>query len=646
MNPTALEELPWLPRPPQDFRARCRSIAGDEPSVAAQLRALAGHALGDGEMLQLARAAAAIKAESHSGGLVGLRPYTLAILSNGTTSLLGSALVSTALRQGIDLRLIESPFAQVMQLATSGDSSLRTARPDGVLLALDHRGVPGLEGGLAGDEDAAVADAVDHVAAICRGLRGHMDATLFVQNVACPSLPLFGSLDPRIAGTQRRRIERFNQRLNELVAELPAVLFDVDGLVRTVGAARWFDDRQWHIAKLPFSQECVPLYADHVLRLVAASTGMARKCLVLDLDNTLWGGVVGDDGMQGLVLGQGDAVGEAFVAVQQAARWLHSRGVLLAVCSKNDDAVARAAFRDHPDMLLGLDHIAVFQCNWQDKATNLRAIAATLSIGTDSLVFLDDNPAERALVRAELPEVAVPELPADPADYPAVLLAAGYFETLGFTAEDRERAGLYAANARRAALAASGVDMDAYLESLDMTIHFAPFDAVGRARIAQLVNRSNQFNLTTRRHDEAAIAAFESRTDAFTLQIRLADRFGDSGMIGVVICTAEGTDWVIDTWLMSCRVLNRRVEEAVLDVLVTSGRARGLERLVGLYRPTDRNGMVRDHYARLGFQPAGMEDGADRWRLDLADAVLRNPPLRVVVAAGIHATGTAAGAGT
>lgn len=645
MNPTALEGLPWLPRPPRDFRSRCRSIAGDGPFVAAQLRALSGHALGDGEMRQLARAAAAIKTESHSGELAGLRPYTLAILSNGTTSLLGSALVSTALRQGIDLRLIESPFAQVMQLATAGDSSLRTARPDGVLLALDHRGVPGLEGGLAGDEDAAVADALDHVAAICRGLRAHTPATLFVQNVACPSLPLFGSLDPRIPGTQRRRIERFNQRLNELLAELPAVLFDVDAVARAVGAARWFDERQWHIAKLPFSQECVPLYADHVLRLVAASTGMARKCLVLDLDNTLWGGVVGDDGMQGLVLGQGDAVGEAFVAVQQAARWLHSRGVLLAVCSKNDDAVARAAFRDHPDMLLGLDHIAVFQCNWHDKATNLRAIAATLSIGTDSLVFLDDNPAERALVRAELPEVAVPELPADPADYPGVLLAAGYFETLGFTAEDRERAGLYAANARRAVLAASCVDMNAYLESLDMTIHFAPFDAVGRARIAQLVNRSNQFNLTTRRHDEAAIAAFESRADAFTLQIRLADRFGDSGMIGVVICTAEGTDWVIDTWLMSCRVLNRRVEEAVLDVLVTSGRARGLERLVGLYRPTDRNGMVRDHYARLGFRPAGMEDGVDRWRLDLAEAKPRNPPLRVVTAAGIHAPGTEAGVG-
>lgn len=639
MKPTALTGLPWLPRPPQDFRSRCRSSGGDPAMVARQLRSLAAYALGDGEMLQLVRAAA--KARSADGRLAGLRPYTLALLSNGTTTLLAPALAATALRYGIDLRLIEGHFDQVVHIATAHHSPLQAAAPDGILVALDHRGIPGLEGGLVGDEDAAVTEAVGHAAAICRGLRQQMPATLYVQSIACPPCPMFGSLDPRVPGTQRRRIERFNNRLSELCDELSAVLFDIDGIVRTVGSENWFDERQWHVAKLPFSQDCVALYAEHLLRLVAASTGMARKCLVLDLDHTLWGGVVGDDGMEGLVLGQGDAVGEAFAAVQRAARWLHSRGVLLAVCSKNDEDVARAAFRDHPDMLLRLEDIAVFQANWNDKATNLRAIADSLSIGTDSLVFFDDNPAERALVRAELPDVAVPELPDDPADYPAILLAAGYFETLGFTAEDRERAGQYRANAERAELASSCVDMDAYLRSLDMTIRFAPFDAIGRPRIAQLTNRSNQFNLTTRRYDEAAIAALESRGDAFTLQVRLSDRFGDNGMIGVVVCILEGTDWVIDTWLMSCRVLNRRVEEAVLDVLATSGRDRGVAGLVGLYVPTDRNGMVRDHYSRLGFQSAGTERGANRWHLDLEDYVPRIPPMRVVVAAGSQTAGTA-----
>lgn len=646
MASTALTGLPWLPRPPRDFRSRCRNVGGGLDSAASHLRSLANHALAEGEMVQLARTAATVKARHASGWIEGLRPYTLALLSNGTTALLTPALVATALRYGIDLRVIEGPFDQVMQIAASPTRLLQAACPDGILIAIDHRGIPGLDGGLEDDEHAAEAKAVEHVAAICRSLHGHTPATIFVQNASCPPCPLFGSLDPRAAGTQRRRIERYNAEMNELLDVLPGVLFDVDGIVRTVGSENWFDERQWHIAKLPFAQECVPLYADHLLRLIAASTGMARKCLVLDLDNTLWGGVVGDDGMQGLILGHGDAVGEAFLAVQRAARWLHSRGVLLAVCSKNDDAVARAAFRDHPDMLLRLEDIAVFQANWHDKATNLRAIAAALSIGTDALVLLDDNPAERALVRAELPEVAVPELPPDPADYPAILLAAGCFETLGFTMEDRVRAQNYRADAQRADLASTCVDMDAYLTSLDMTIHFRSFDAVGRARIAQLTNRSNQFNLTTRRLDEAAIATLEARADAFTLQVRLTDRFGDNGMIGVVVCTAASSDWLIDTWLMSCRVLNRRVEEAVLDVLVASGRVRGVTRLVGLYIPTDRNGMVRDHYARLGFQPAGTERGADRWHLDLAADVPRRPPMRVVVTAGIHAPDGAAEADT
>lgn len=636
MRPTALHGLPWLPRPAHDFRARCRGIGPDTHATGRQLRFLASHALGDAETMSLDRAAAAARAQGDGGGIAGLRRYTLAVLSNGTTSLLVPALRATALRYGIDLAVIEGDFDQVMHAATAGDSPLRSASPDGILVAVDHRGIPGLDGGLAADEDSAVSEALGHLADVCRGLRRQTSATLFVQNVAHPPGRIFGNLDPRVPGTQRRRIERVNAGLDGLLEELPGVLFDVDGLVRAVGSENWFDERQWHVAKLPFSQECVPLYADHLLRLVAASTGMARKCLVLDLDNTLWGGVVGDDGIEGLVLGPGDATGEAFLAVQRVAGWLQSRGVLLAVCSKNDDAVARAAFRDHPDMLLRLEDIAVFQANWHDKATNLRAIAAALSIGTDSLVLLDDSPAERALVRAELPEVAVPELPPDPADYPAVLLAAGYFESLGFTAEDRARAGHYRADARRAALASSCVDMEAYLASLDMTIRFAPFDAVGRSRIAQLTNRSNQFNLTTRRRDEASIAALESRADAFTLQVRLSDRFGDNGMIGVVVCIASGSDWLIDTWLMSCRVLNRRVEEAVLDVLAASASDRGITRLVGLYIPTDRNGMVKDHYARLGFRPAGTEHGADRWHLELADHVPRRPPMRMVVAPGIR----------
>jgi FkbH-like protein len=597
---------------------------------------LAGHALEDIDLEHLRRTLVKTRLRHGESTIPGLRPLTLGCLSNGTSKLIAPALVSTALRYGIDLTTVEGGFDQALQDATSADSAIARAQPHGILVALDHRGLPGLGAGLSDDEEGDVAAALAHMAMICRGLRQNTGATLYVQNVACPPCPLFGSQDGRVLGTLRRRIDRFNRDLNDLLTEYSGTLFDVDGLARTVGTAQWFDQSQWHAAKLPFAHDLVPLYADHVMRLVAGVGGASRKCLVLDLDNTLWGGVVGDDGLHGLVLGQGDAVGEAFVAVQQAAAWLRSRGVILAICSKNDADGARAAFAEHPDMVLRLDDIAVFQANWQDKATNLQAIARTLGIGTEALVLLDDSPAERELVRMTLPEVAVPELTADPADYPLLLLAAGYFESVSFTDEDRQRAGLYRANAVRAELAASATDMAAYLASLAMVVRLAPFDATGRARIAQLTQRSNQFNLTTRRYDEAAIQAFELRPDVFTLQVRLADRCGDNGMISIVICIQAGTEWIIDTWLMSCRVLKRRVEEAVLDVLASTGLSRGITRLTGHYVPTDRNAMVQGHYPSLGFAPGPAFDGVEVWHLDLAGYQPRRPPMTFVLGDGVR----------
>jgi FkbH-like protein len=635
MNRVRLAGLPWLPPAPPDFKERCKRCGSDGVPAAVALRRLAGHALEDADLERLRRTVLAER-QRHGGLIPGLRDSTLGLLGNGTTKLIAPALVATAVRYGIDLTTVEGEFDQALREATMADSAIARAAPHGIIVALDHRGLPGLGPGLSDDEEGDVAAALAHVAAICRGLRQSTGATLFVQNVPCPPCPLFGSQDARVRGTQRRRIERFNRDLDGLLTECSGILLDVDGLARTVGSEHWFDHSQWHAAKLPFAHDLVPLYADHALRLVAAVGGAARKCLVLDLDNTLWGGVVGDDGLHGLVLGQGDALGEAFVAVQQAAAWLRSRGVVLAVCSKNDADVARAAFAEHPDMVLRLDDIAVFQANWQDKATNLQAIARTLDIGTDALVLLDDNPAERELVRMTLPEVAVPELTADPADYPLLLLAAGYFESVSFTDEDRRRAGLYRANAVRAELAASATDMEAYLASLDMVVRLSPFDATGRSRIAQLTQRSNQFNLTTRRYDEAAVEAFERHPDAFTLQVRLADRCGDNGMISVVICTQSGTEWIIDTWLMSCRVLNRRVEEAVLDVLAATAIDRGITRLTGHYVPTERNGMVREHYPRLGFAPGPASAGVDVWHLVLAGYQPRRPPMTFILGDGIR----------
>ena len=404
-------------------------------------------------------------------------------------------------------------------------------------------------------------------------------------------------------------------------------------VAESVGLARWHDPLRWHDAKLPFALDAIPLYADHLCRLLAAARGLARKCLVLDLDNTLWGGVIGDDGVDGIKLGQGSAAGEAHLAVQALALDLRRRGIVLAVCSKNEDDAARIPFCKHDEMILKEDHISAFVANWTDKATNLRDIARALNIGTDALVFLDDNPAERERVRQELPEVAVPEVGDEPSEYVRILSMAGYFEAVAFGDEDRARADMYQANAQRSAAMQKIGNLDDYLASLDMVCTIRPFDELGRARIAQLVNKSNQFNLTTRRYTESDVAAFEASARAFTLQVRLVDRFGDNGMISVVIFEDRGEDWVCDTWLMSCRVLGRRVEEAVLAQVAAAAIQVGAKRLVGEYIPTAKNRLVEKHFEKLGFHRIGdLEGGGTRWELELTGYAAPELPMLMDVA--------------
>jgi FkbH-like protein len=465
---------------------------------------------------------------------------------------------------------------------------------------------------------------------IRHGLHSHSQTICILQTLPRPVESSFGSFDMVLPGTMRQLVDEVNRGIALSVAGSNDLLLDVANLAETVGLADWHDSTLWNMGKLPFANAFLPLYADHVCRLVGALRGKSRKCLILDLDNTVWGGVIGDDGLDGIAIGQGDATGEAHLHVQRTALMLRNRGVVLAVSSKNTDEVARQPFRRHPEMLLREEHIAVFQANWNDKATNIKAIAEELSLGLDAMVLLDDNPVERGLVRQLLPQVAVPELPDNPALYARTLLAAGYFEAIAFSGEDRQRAEFYQGNARRVELQKQAGDIDAYLASLNMQMTLQPFDDTGRARIAQLINKSNQFNLTTRRYTEAEVAAVQNDPEAFTLQVRLADTFGDNGMISVIICRRQRDDWTIDTWLMSCRVLGRKVEVAVLQELIAQARARGLRRLVGLYLPTEKNKLVEDHYAKLGFALIDSQDnGSTCWERQVDDAPVASLPIAV-----------------
>jgi FkbH-like protein len=360
------------------------------------------------------------------------------------------------------------------------------------------------------------------------------------------------------------------------------------------------------------------------LRVIASRRGRSAKCLVLDLDNTLWGGAIGDDGLEGIVLGQGTARGEGFLQFQHYAKALAQRGVILAVCSKNDEANAREAFEKHPEMVLRESDIAAFIANWDDKATNLRRIAAELNIGLESLVFVDDNPFERNIVRRELCEVKVPELPEDPSLFDVTISDAGYFEALEITSEDLSRGTSYQVSRtlRRGDVATS--DLEGYLADLEMQLIWKRLDHNSLKRITQLINKTNQFNLTTRRYTEAEMAAIAENPDALGLYLRLVDRHADHGIIGVLIGQRRSDGALeMDSWLMSCRVLGRGVERATLSILVDQARRRGDCAIIGRYRPTPKNGMVRDLYSRLGFNFVRVEGEEETiWTLDPATAVI------------------------
>src|ERR1700733_8808496 len=425
-------DLGWLVPAPADFKQRCEALLKAEGEAGGAVRALAGYALNENQLVRLARTLDKLQRDGRS--LAPLAPFKLAIISNSTTNFLVPVIRASA--------------------ASGSDE----------------------------EENAQVDGAIGYLASIRSGVRSNGGAISIVQTIARPPESLFGSFDRIVAGTWARLADSFNRRLAVSV-EQGDVLLDTAGIAETVGLANWHDPTQWNLAKLPFASRFLPLYGDHVGRLLGALRGKSRRVLILDLDNTVWSGVIGDDGVNGIVVGQGDPTGEAHLAVQSTALALRNRGIVLAVSSKNDDEVARLPFREHPDMLLREEHLAAFQANWNDKATNIAAIAIELSLGLDSMVFLDDNPFEREFVRQSLPTVAVPDLPHDPALYYRTLLASGYFEAVAFSAEDRKRAEFYQNNAKRLQLQSQAGDIEEYLRSLDMEIVFQRFDAVGRRRI-------------------------------------------------------------------------------------------------------------------------------------------------------------------
>lgn len=567
------------------------------------------------------------KQKSIRRGLLA-REYTgyidkrIAILGGSTTDDIKNVLELFLLETGIRPQFYQSEYNKYYEDAVFGNSELDEFQPEIIIIFTSVVDV--LSRPVLGDSCNVIRDKHDaemqRFTQIWKKLATRYPSAVIIQNNMELSYEAgLGNLDAVEPYGMTRFIERLNQSFADYaVTHDNFYLHDLHGLAARIGLSKWHDRFQYYAYKLAMSYDVIPEVSLGLAKIIRGILGKSKKCLVLDLDNTLWGGIIGDDGMENIKIGHETPTAEAYTAFQQYALGLKERGILLAVCSKNEEDVAKTGF-DHPDSVLHVDDFVSFCANWEPKNRNIQAIAEEINIGTDSLVFIDDNPAERQIVRDTMPEVAVPEVdPVDVFSYIRVIEGAGYFEPVVISEDDRKRNASYMENKQRRELAGTMESYDDFLRSLRMEAEIAAFCPLYFDRIAQLTNKSNQFNLTTRRYTRADIEYMASDPQYITLYGRLTDKFGDNGVVSVVIGEKIGDAVHIRLWLMSCRVLKRGMEQMMLDALVERAVADGCKELIGYYYKTAKNKMVADLYAVFGFEKT-VQDGDDTvWRLNLA----------------------------
>jgi FkbH-like protein len=561
---------------------------------------------------------------------LALKPYRLAILRSFTVEPVVPLLRAGAFSYGIDLSVRVGDFNAYAQEILDEHSALYAFKPDGVILAVQTCDIaPDLWQDFCSLGSEAVAKGVHRVSQSFRdcvhALRRHSNASLVIHGLEQPATPQRGIMDAQAECSQAHAIQCINAEIRRLAAAEKGVYFlDYDGLVARYGRENWRDARKWLTARLPLAAAHLSHFAREWLRFLLPLAGKVAKVAAVDLDNTLWGGVIGEDGMTGIQLGS-EYPGAAYQEFQRALLDLSQRGILLAACSKNNLDDALEALEKHPGMLLRPKHFAALRINWNDKAQGLREIAGELNIGIDAVAFADDNPAERKHVRAALPEVAVIELPDDPMGFAAALRDCPLFERLALSEEDRQRSSYYAAERERKELAQSFSTKEEFYESLAQEVEIAPVTPGTLTRIAQLTQKTNQFNLTTRRYTEQQISELAGTPASAVWSIRVRDCFGDNGLVGVAITLDRGETCEIDTFLLSCRVIGRTVETAFLAHLLQKAREKQKRTMQGWFLPTKKNAPARDFYASHGFHLAKQEDGRLLWELDLERAQVAWP---------------------
>lgn len=540
-----------------------------------------------------------------AGEVLSTPKYKIAVLGDTATQLLTTAVKGEAVARGLALDIYEAEYNQIERQLLDPTSDLYQFDASIVIIFQSTHKLCEYHSLLAADKQELVAEErLAFLTSICEN-SAFADKKIIYFNYPEIEDTVFGSYANKVEASFSFQVRKLNYELMLLSKQYPNLFIcDIAGLQNLFGRQFMFSPNVYMSTEMVLSVNALPYVASRVVDIIGAIRGQFKKCLILDLDNTVWGGVIGDDGLEGIELGHGLGIGKAFTEFQMWVKKLKQRGIIICVASKNNEETAKEPFEKHPDMVLTLDDIAVFMANWETKVDNIRAIQGILNIAFDSMVFLDDNPFERNMVRENIPGITVPELPEDPGKYLEYLYSLNLFETASYSQADKDRTKQYQVEAKRVSLAKTFTNEADFLKSLDMVSTVSGFTKFNTPRVAQLSQRSNQFNLRTIRYTEADITSMAENPDVIDLSFTLEDKFGDNGLIAVVIMKKQDDETLfVDTWFMSCRVLKRGMENFTLNTMVECAKKRGYKRIIGEYLPTPKNKMVEQHYSNLGFAP-------------------------------------------
>lgn len=540
----------------------------------------------------------------------------VSLLGDSATQFLATSIKGFGVELGYNIDLFEAEYNQVeRQLLDSTSDFYRYDAKYTIIFQSTHKLLEKYAKMTFEEQSGMANDRLDFIRSIC----SLVSSKIIYYNYPEIDDSVFGSYSNKVVASFTYQLRKLNYELMNFSQEFPNFFIcDLSALQNKLGRDKMFDANVYVGTDMLLSIDALPYVAARTMDIIASIEGKFKKCLILDLDNTIWGGVVGDEGWENIQVGHGLGIGKAYTELQEWVKKLKNRGIIIAVCSKNDEEKAKEPFEKNPEMVLKLDDISVFIANWENKADNIRTIQRVLNIGFDSMVFLDDNPFERNMVREHIPMVTVPELPEDPSDYLEFLYAQNLFETSSYGNADKNRTKQYQIETQRIAAAKTFTNEVEFLKSLDMLSEVKGFDTFNIPRVAQLSQRSNQFNLRTIRYTEEQVTAMEQNDKFVTFSFTLEDKFGDNGLIAVVIMEKKDAETLfIDTWFMSCRVLKRGMENFTLNTLVDFARQNGFRKIIGEYLPTAKNGMVKDLYPNLGFIPV-KDTTENQWVLEVS----------------------------